>query len=221
MFGYSAPDENGHNNPVVTMASSRGSEAQEVGVTWPREGFMSKVVFWVGVVALVGAIGWSGTGSPLVPGAAAAVQAAQHAQQAPSTKPRVAPHPQADLPALELPKFELTRSKEKVREIYKFAAEHPEVLHYVPCFCGCNHEGHTSNEDCFVKSRAGNGDVTAWNDHGMMCPMCLAIADRSMQLFEAGVPDSRIRQDIDKTYTHTGEETATPKPPKSGGGRVE
>jgi hypothetical protein len=130
-------------------------------------------------------------------------------------------HPQKNLPPLELPKFELTRSKEKVREIYKFAAEHPEVLHYIPCFCGCDNEGHTSNEDCFVKSRASNGDVTAWNDHGMMCPMCLAIADGSRQLFEAGVPLSRIREGIDKTYNHTGTATPTPKPPKSGAARPE
>lgn len=182
---------------------------------------MSKVVFWIGVVALVGAIGWSGPGPRLVPEATVAAAQAQGAQQAPASKPWVKPHPQVELPPLELPKFELTRSKEKVREIYKFAAEYPEVLHYMPCFCGCNHEGHTSNDDCFVKSRASNGDVTAWNDHGMMCPMCLAIADRSMQLFQAGVPLSRIREDIDKTYNHTGEETPTPKPPRSGGRHAE
>ena len=41
---------------------------------------------------------------------------------------------------------------------------------------GCEHSGHRASEDCFVKSRAHNGDVTMWNDHGMVCAMCLAIA---------------------------------------------
>jgi hypothetical protein len=152
---------------------------------------LSKVIFWIGVVMLVGAAA------------------------APPARPFVSPHPQVNLPPLQLPKFQLTRSQDEVRAIYKFAAERPDVLHYIPCFCGCDRLGHTSNEDCFVKTRAANGDVTAWNDHGMMCPMCLAIGDRAKQMTEAGIPVSRIRADIDKTYNHTGVETPTPEPPKS------
>ena len=38
-----------------------------------------------------------------------------------------------------------------VRAAYQFAAEHPEVLSYVPCFCGCERGGHRGNDDCFVK----------------------------------------------------------------------
>lgn len=29
-----------------------------------------------------------------------------------------------------------------VRELYEFAARRPNVLHYVPCFCGCRSAGH-------------------------------------------------------------------------------
>jgi hypothetical protein len=44
-------------------------------------------------------------------------------------------------------------ANDKVIEAYQFAVEHPEVLNYMPCYCGCNEEaGHKSNEDCFVKS---------------------------------------------------------------------
>jgi hypothetical protein len=39
----------------------------------------------------------------------------------------------------------------KVLEAYQFAVEHPEVLNYMPCYCGCYEEdGHTSNTNCFV-----------------------------------------------------------------------
>ncbi len=39
-----------------------------------------------------------------------------------------------------------------VQEAYVFAAKHPEVLQYMPCYCGCEQESppHQSNLDCFV-----------------------------------------------------------------------
>ena len=58
------------------------------------------------------------------------------------------------------------RPPDVVRAAYKFAAEHPEVLSYVPCYCGCERSGHRGNEDCFVTGRAENGDVTEWEPHG-------------------------------------------------------
>lgn len=45
----------------------------------------------------------------------------------------------------------------KVLEAYQFAVEHPEVLDYMPCYCGCYEEdGHTSNTNCFVDNVKGN-----------------------------------------------------------------
>ncbi|SFA80687.1 Protein of unknown function with PCYCGC motif-containing protein [Bacillus sp. UNCCL13] len=44
----------------------------------------------------------------------------------------------------------------KILEAYQFAVAHPEVLNYIPCYCGCNEEeGHTNNTDCFVESTDG------------------------------------------------------------------
>lgn len=59
------------------------------------------------------------------------------------------------------------RSVETVRAVYEFAANHPEVLDYVPCFCGCESAGHQHNEHCFVGSRDGEGKVTQWDYHGL------------------------------------------------------
>ena len=38
--------------------------------------------------------------------------------------------------------------------LYKFAVEHPEILNYMPCVCGCSDPaiGHTSNRSCYVKA---------------------------------------------------------------------
>ncbi|CAM3823698.1 Lipoprotein [Mesobacillus thioparans] len=44
-----------------------------------------------------------------------------------------------------------------ILEAYQFAVEHPEVLNYMPCYCGCYEEdGHTSNTNCFVDSVKGD-----------------------------------------------------------------
>jgi hypothetical protein len=62
--------------------------------------------------------------------------------------------------------FAPPRPIEDVRAVYRFSAMHPEVMRYVPCFCGCERNGHQDNEDCFVQSRAADGSVT-WEPHGV------------------------------------------------------
>ena len=99
----------------------------------------------------------------------------QSAQSQPAAPPPVAevpeiarkPHPQATLPPLPFGPSPPARPADVVRAVYKFAAEHPEVLSYVPCYCGCERSGHRGNEDCFVTARDNNGDVTEWEPHGM------------------------------------------------------
>jgi hypothetical protein len=97
-------------------------------------------------------------------------QAAAAVPQTPVDPPpsaKLGPHPQANLPPLPFDPEPPARPMEQVRAAYKFAAEHPEVLSYVPCYCGCEHSGHRGNEDCFVTARDANDDVTEWEPHGM------------------------------------------------------
>jgi hypothetical protein len=118
-------------------------------------------------------------------------------------------------PPLNLPPYQLPRPHEVVRATYAFAAEHPEVLLYLPCFCGCESLGHTSNSSCFVKTRAANGDVTAWDDHGIVCPMCLAVGEEAMRQHAAGKTVEEIRAAVEAKYGNiTGTRTPTPAPPK-------
>lgn len=49
----------------------------------------------------------------------------------------------------------------EIVEAYVFAAKHPEVLRYMPCYCGC-HRGsdpHASNHDCFIDAIDASGPV--------------------------------------------------------------
>ena len=110
------------------------------------------------------------------------------------------PHPQENLPPLNFPGYPTARSPEVVRAAYQFAAEHPEILSYVPCFCGCERSGHRGNEDCFVKARDVNGDVVEWDEHGMECAVCLDVATRSRQMHASGASVSDIRAAIEKEY---------------------
>jgi len=124
------------------------------------------------------------------------------------------PHPQENLPVLNFPGYATARPPEVVRAAYKFAAEHPEILSYVPCFCGCERMGHRGNEDCFVKARDVNGDVVAWEDHGMECAVCLDVATRARQMYTSGASVSDIRAAVEKEFTPLStNHTPTPEAP--------
>ena len=128
------------------------------------------------------------------------------------------PHPQKDFPPLQLPSYPLSRSPEMITAAYRFAAEHPEILTYVPCFCGCERGGHRGNEDCFVQKRGANGDVTEWTEHGMECAVCLDVAQQAMQMHASGASVRDIRAAVEQKWagqaaqSHT--HTPTPEPPR-------
>jgi uncharacterized protein with PCYCGC motif len=130
---------------------------------------------------------------------------------------RLGPHKQATLPPVPFQVgYAPPRSTAVVTAAYEFAAEHPEVLSYVPCFCGCQRAGHQGNADCFVKSRAANGDVIEWDEHGVDCAVCLDVATRSRQMYSSGASVRDIRAAIDKefgTLYPTSEKMPTPRPP--------
>ena len=113
-----------------------------------------------------------------------------------------------DRPAL--PPF-LERASAMVRGAYLFAAMHEYELRHIPCFCGCVADGHTSNFDCFVKSRARDGSVT-YDPHGAGCGTCLGVALDVKAMLEGGVPLREIRTTIDQRWSAAGPATPTPLP---------
>jgi hypothetical protein len=101
------------------------------------------------------------------PPAAAATPPVSEAPQ--PTVVQFTPPPRAytgELPPLPSSPYEPPRPPDVIRAVYTFAARHPEVLHYVPCFCGCQRSGHHDNDDCFIQSRDAKGRPT-WDAHGM------------------------------------------------------
>ena len=123
------------------------------------------------------------------------------------------PHKQENYPPIPFRGYEPPRPPEVVTAAFQFAAEHPEIASYVPCFCGCQMMGHHGNEQCFVRSRAANGDVTEWEEHGVDCAVCIDVATRSRQMYAAGASAKDIRAAIEKEFaplSHT--MTPTPRP---------
>jgi hypothetical protein len=145
-------------------------------------------------------------------------QRAPHAHDAQSSPPaanaQALPAPPGPLPALPDIGYEPPMPMLLVRQVYEFAARHPEVLQYVPCYCGCERVGHTGNHSCFVKSRAANGRITEWDLHGIGCAICLDIGRKAMTMFNAGMSVTAIRAKIEKDYgTRYRSHTPTPQPP--------
>jgi len=121
----------------------------------------------------------------------------------------------ADLPPLPANINTGARPAEVARAAYEFAARHPEVLEYVPCFCGCERGGHQGNDDCFVGARDPQGKVTEWVTHGLICDVCLDVATQAMQMHNAGASVAEIRAAVDKRYAAAPTHTPTPMPPAS------
>ena len=69
-----------------------------------------------------------------------------------------APEPDGDLSKVVWPAF-VTRAGPDVQRLYAFQIENGELMRYMPCFCGCAAQGHTSNFDCYVAEELADGSV--------------------------------------------------------------
>ena len=177
------------------------------------------------VAGLAGFALWSGRDSAAESTEAAAAEeaktptpeataAATAAEEAAKALAAIGPHEQRTLPPIPFRGYDPPRPASVVTAAYEFAAVHPEILSYVPCFCGCERGGHRGNHDCFVKARAANGDVVEWEEHGMECAVCIDVATRSRQMHASGASVRDIRAAIEKEFVPTSPVmTPTPKPP--------
>jgi len=199
--------------------STRPSASTEPPVSGQRSSTPLLVAALVALVAIVGGFAYTRSGRE-VAGAATDGQAARVATTEAAQAPTVPlkPHKQAKLPPLPFQAYAPPRPPDVVRAAYVFAAEHPEVLSFVPCFCGCERSGHKGNEDCFVARRDNAGDVVEWEPHGLDCAVCLDVARDAQQMYSSGASVRDIRAAIEKKWASAaarGTHTHTPEPPKS------
>ena len=124
--------------------------------------------------------------------------------------------PKYSVPPLPSVGFAPVRPMDIVRATYDFAAQHPEILSYVPCYCGCGSQGHRANDQCFVARRDAKGNVLEWDTHGFGCTICVDVAREAMQLYASGADVASIRGAIERKWTpgNAAGKTPTPFPPK-------
>jgi hypothetical protein len=72
--------------------------------------------------------------------------------------------------------------------------------------------GHKGNTDCFVKSRAANGDVLQWEPHGTECQVCIDVGQQAMQMYSSGASVRQIRTAVEQKYAGQ-YQSHTPTPP--------
>lgn len=122
-------------------------------------------------------------------------------------------NPTPDLVENPLPAW-LSARPTTVRAAYAYAAEHPETLSYIPCFCGCgSHSGHRSTNDCFVAGRNPDGSVAAYDNHGADCDMCIDAALMTRDMLNQGKSLKEVREAVVAKYGELGPSTATPPIP--------
>jgi hypothetical protein len=149
-------------------AQPRSGSAPPPSSPGPARSFIPLLAAAIAAAVIIGVFVYTRTSEPTA--LSTAQTTASPPVQAVVDPPRSAafgPRPQNNLPPLPLDSVPPARPMEVVRAVYKFAAEHPEVLGYVPCYCGCERDGHRGNDDCFVAARNAVGDVTQWDPHGI------------------------------------------------------
>ena len=100
----------------------------------------------------------------------------------------------------------------EIQDAYEFAVAHPEVLSYMPCYCGCGLTvDHASNLNCFIAGVASYGRVI-FDDHAVYCDTCLSIARDAERLLQQGKPLRDIRSYVDLMHGQKGPGTDTPRP---------
>jgi hypothetical protein len=189
----------------------------------PPDGPRSRVPAIVAILAVVVAVAgfaYVKNGRAATPPAVTDAEP-NSAQATPATVPprwpQLGPHKQANLPPLPTQAYAPPRPPDVIRAAYLFAAEHPEILSYVPCFCGCERGGHRGNEDCFVAARDAKGDVTDWEPHGLECTVCIDVATEARQMFASGASVRDIRAAVEKRWAgFNGGHTPTAAPPSPG-----
>jgi hypothetical protein len=90
-----------------------------------------------------------------------------------------------------------------VQEAYRYALERPDVIQWMPCYCGCAAMEHRSNLDCFLRARMAGGAV-AYDEHASYCDTCVQIALLAKQRIAEGRSVAEVRAEVDATFGGNG-----------------
>lgn len=145
------------------------------------------------------------------------------ATMAPTTAPTVAPLTGAmagtavdmirpDAAAAWTARPDYVRGNPQTEEAYEYALYHPNVIEWMPCYCGCVGMGHRSNLDCYLKPDMLNGR-TQFEEHASYCDVCVKTTLLAKQMISQGKTLREIRAAVDSTFGGNAPGTNTAQPP--------
>lgn len=105
-----------------------------------------------------------------------------------------------------------TRVDPQTEEAYAYALYHPQVIEWMPCYCGCVAMDHRSNLDCYLK-RPVAGSPTTFEEHASYCNLCVKTTLLAKQLISEGKSLRDIRAAVDQTFGGSAPGTPTQLPP--------
>jgi hypothetical protein len=113
----------------------------------------------------------------------------------------------ADTSAIEVawaarPEY-VRHAADTVQEAYHYALERPDVIQWMPCYCGCASMEHRSNLDCFLRARMAAGAVV-FEEHASFCDVCVQTALLAKQRIGEGRSLAEIRAEVDATFGGNG-----------------
>jgi hypothetical protein len=107
---------------------------------------------------------------------------------------------------------DFVRGNADTEAAYEFALYHPNVVEWMPCYCGCVGMGHRSNLDCYLKPEMVNGK-TQFEEHASYCDVCVKTTLLTKQMISQGKSLREIRAAVDSTFGGNAPGTNTALPP--------
>lgn len=105
----------------------------------------------------------------------------------------------------------VSSAPQRTQAAYAFALARPDVVQWLPCYCGCGAMGHTSNLDCFIKP--SEGAAVVYEEHGSYCDVCVETALMGQDMLAKGATLIQMRAAVDASFGDLAPGTQTELPP--------
>lgn len=99
----------------------------------------------------------------------------------------------------------------RTQEAYAYAIARPDVIDWMPCYCGCVAMDHRNNTDCYLKPRDEGAPMT-FDEHASYCRICVDITLMAKAMTAEGVSLLQVRIAVDSEYGSIAPGTDTAMP---------
>jgi hypothetical protein len=109
------------------------------------------------------------------------------------------PSPEEIAAAWDLRPAYVSHSGHETESAYAFAVARPDIVEWMPCYCGCASLDHRSNLECFLERRQAGAPIV-FEEHASYCEICVKTALMAKQMLGQGATLVQMRAAVDATY---------------------